>query len=61
MSSRDGGETWEDCASDLVRFCEEPRYRSRIVSQTEIEGMLDGSLTAEDFPTAPADALAHSS
>jgi photosystem II stability/assembly factor-like uncharacterized protein len=42
MRSRDRGESWEDCASDLIRFCEEPRYRSRIVSQTEIEGMLDG-------------------
>jgi photosystem II stability/assembly factor-like uncharacterized protein len=42
MRSRDRGESWEDCAVDLIRFCEEPRYRSRIVSQTEIEGMLDG-------------------
>jgi photosystem II stability/assembly factor-like uncharacterized protein len=42
MRSRDRGETWEDCATDLLRFCEEPRYRSRIVSQTELEGMLDG-------------------
>jgi photosystem II stability/assembly factor-like uncharacterized protein len=42
MRSRDRGESWDDCASDLIRFCEEPRYRSRIVSQTEIEGMLDG-------------------
>jgi hypothetical protein len=42
MRSRDRGESWEDCAADLIRFCEEPRYRSRIVSQTEIEGMLDG-------------------
>jgi photosystem II stability/assembly factor-like uncharacterized protein len=42
MRSRDRGETWEDCASDLIRFCEDPKYRSRIVSQTEIEGMLDG-------------------
>jgi len=42
MRSRDRGETWEDCAADLIRFCEEPKYRSRIVSQTEIEGMLDG-------------------
>ena len=42
MRSRDRGESWEDCAGDLIRFCEEPRYRSRIVSQTEIEGMLDG-------------------
>jgi len=42
MRSRNGGESWEDCTADLIRFCEEPRYRSRIGSQTEIEGMLDG-------------------
>jgi photosystem II stability/assembly factor-like uncharacterized protein len=42
MRSRNAGESWEDCTADLIRFCEEPRYRSRIGSQTEIEGMLDG-------------------
>src|SRR5437870_12931074 len=42
MRSRNGGETWEDCTADLIRFCEEPKYRSRIGSQPEIEGMLDG-------------------
>jgi photosystem II stability/assembly factor-like uncharacterized protein len=42
MRSRNGGESWEDCTTDLIRFCEEPKYRSRIGSQTEIEGMLDG-------------------
>src|SRR5579875_3081764 len=34
MRSRDGGESWEDCTADLIRFCEDPRYRSRIGSQT---------------------------
>ena len=42
MRSRNAGDSWEDCTADLIRFCEEPRYRSRIGSQTEIEGMLDG-------------------
>jgi photosystem II stability/assembly factor-like uncharacterized protein len=42
MLSRDGGESWQDRTADLIRFCEEPKYRSRIGSQTEIEGMLDG-------------------
>ena len=42
MRSRNAGESWEDCTADLIRFCEEPKYRSRIGSQTEIEGMLDG-------------------
>ena len=42
IRSKNAGESWEDCTADLIRFCEEPRYRSRIGSQTEIEGMLDG-------------------
>jgi len=46
MRSRNGGETWEDCTADLIRFCEDPKYRSRIGSQTEIEGMLDGHALA---------------
>jgi photosystem II stability/assembly factor-like uncharacterized protein len=46
MRSCNGGETWEDCTADLIRFCEEPKYRSRIGSQTEIEGMLDGHALA---------------
>jgi photosystem II stability/assembly factor-like uncharacterized protein len=46
MRSRNGGENWEDCTADLIRFCEEPKYRSRIGSQTEIEGMLDGHALA---------------
>jgi len=46
MRSRNGGASWEDCTADLIRFCEEPKYRSRIGSQTEIEGMLDGHALA---------------
>ena len=46
MRSRNGGQSWEDCTADLIRFCEEPKYRSRIGSQTEIEGMLDGHALA---------------
>ena len=46
MRSRNRGETWEDFTADLIRFCEEPKYRSRIGSQTEIEGMLDGHALA---------------
>ena len=46
MRSRNGGESWEDCTADLIRFCEDPKYRSRIGSQTEIEGMLDGHALA---------------
>ena len=46
MRSRDRGEHWEDLALDLVRFAEQEKYKSRIVSQTEIEGMLDGHALA---------------
>ncbi len=46
IRSRNGGQSWEDCTADLIRFCEEPKYRSRIGSQTEVEGMLDGHALA---------------
>jgi len=46
MKSRDRGESWEDCTADLLRFAEQEKYKSRIVSQTEIEGMLDGHALA---------------
>ena len=51
MRSRDRGETWEDCSADLVKLAEQPHLRSRIVSDTEIEGMLDGHALA----TTPAE------
>src|SRR5262249_21472060 len=41
MRSIDGGESWRDCSADLVRLSEgEPRLRSKLVSDTEAEGML---------------------
>ena len=51
MRSRDRGESWEDCSADLVRLADQPHLRSRIVSDTEIEGMLDGHAMA----TTPAE------
>ena len=43
MRSADGGESWSDCSDHLVRLSEqEPRLRSKIVTDTEAEGMLDG-------------------
>jgi photosystem II stability/assembly factor-like uncharacterized protein len=42
MRSLDGGERWEDCSGDLVKLAERPHLRSRIQSDTETEGMLDG-------------------
>jgi photosystem II stability/assembly factor-like uncharacterized protein len=41
MRSDDAGETWTDCSADLVKLAELPHLKSRIVSDTEIEGMLD--------------------
>src|SRR6266542_179756 len=46
MKSRDRGESWEDCTSGLLPFTQQEKYKSRIVSQTEIEGMLDGHALA---------------
>jgi photosystem II stability/assembly factor-like uncharacterized protein len=46
MRSRDRGESWQDCTADLLRFAGEEKYKSRIVSQTEVEGMLDGHALA---------------
>lgn len=43
MRSTDGGESWSDCSADLLRLADaEPRLRSKLVSDTEAEGMLDG-------------------
>jgi photosystem II stability/assembly factor-like uncharacterized protein len=42
MRSDDGGETWADCSDPLVALAEaRPELRSRIGSDTEVEGMLD--------------------
>lgn len=42
MHSKDGGESWADCSADLIRLAQQPNLKSRIVSDTENEGMLDG-------------------
>ncbi len=42
MHSKDGGESWTDCSNDLIRLAQQPHLKSRIVSDTENEGMLDG-------------------
>jgi photosystem II stability/assembly factor-like uncharacterized protein len=43
MRSTDGGEHWRDCSTDLLRLAQaEPRLRSKLLSETEAEGMLDG-------------------
>jgi photosystem II stability/assembly factor-like uncharacterized protein len=42
MRSLDGGETWEDCSRDLIELANRPHLKSKIQSDTEIEGMMDG-------------------
>jgi photosystem II stability/assembly factor-like uncharacterized protein len=51
MRSTDGGESWHDCSADLVRLADAPHLKSRILSDTDTEGMLDGhaiAMTAAD-------------
>ena len=42
MRSTDGGETWQDCSEGLIKLAERPHLKSKIVSDTTAEGMLDG-------------------
>ncbi len=51
MHSTDGGESWKDCSEDLIRLAQNPHLKSKIVSDTENEGMLDGHAIC----TTPAD------
>jgi photosystem II stability/assembly factor-like uncharacterized protein len=46
LASRDGGDTWEGRNESLLEFTKEPRLRSRIVSDTETEGMMDSHALA---------------
>jgi len=41
MRSLDGGTSWDDISNDLVKLAERPNLKSRIASDTEIEGMMD--------------------
>jgi photosystem II stability/assembly factor-like uncharacterized protein len=42
MRSLDSGESWEDCSADLVELAQRPHLKSKIQSDNEIEGMMDG-------------------
>jgi photosystem II stability/assembly factor-like uncharacterized protein len=46
LKSRDGGDSWSDGNAALLDFTKEPRYRSRIVSDSETEGMMDSHALA---------------
>lgn len=41
MRSLDGGETWSDCSANIIKLAELPHLKSKIGSDTEIEGMMD--------------------
>ena len=59
MRSSDGGETWQDCSEGLIKLSERPHLKSKIVSDTTAEGMLDGhavTINAAD-PDSPIVAL----
>src|SRR5262245_31338721 len=42
MRSSDGGEHWDDTSASLLKLAELPYLKSRIGSDTDVEGMLDG-------------------
>jgi photosystem II stability/assembly factor-like uncharacterized protein len=46
MRTTDGGESWTDCSRDLIRLAQLPHLKSKIVSDTYNEGMLDGHAIA---------------
>jgi len=41
VRSLDGGKTWQECNRNLLEFTKQQRYKSRIGSDTETEGMMD--------------------
>lgn len=51
LRSDDAGETWTDISGDLIRLAQQPHLKSKIVSNTYNEGMLDSHAIA----IAPAD------
>ena len=51
MRTTDSGEHWSDCSADLIRLAQQPHLKSKIVSDTYNEGMLDGHAIA----ISPAD------
>ncbi|UYN97619.1 MAG: hypothetical protein KIT25_12070 [Enhydrobacter sp.] len=56
MRSTDGGETWSDCSDGLIRLADLPHLKSKIVSDTTAEGMLDGHAVTID-PSDPDAAI----
>jgi photosystem II stability/assembly factor-like uncharacterized protein len=42
IRSLDGGQTWDDCSAGLLELAQRPHLKSKIQSDTENEGMMDG-------------------
>jgi photosystem II stability/assembly factor-like uncharacterized protein len=42
MRTLDGGESWQDCSSDLISLAERPNLTNHLRSTLKAEGMLDG-------------------
>jgi photosystem II stability/assembly factor-like uncharacterized protein len=51
MKTTNFAESWTDCSTDLIRLAQQPHLKSKIVSDTYNEGMLDGHAIA----ISPAD------
>jgi photosystem II stability/assembly factor-like uncharacterized protein len=41
IRSLNGGETWEDCTKELLKFVEKDHLKSQLISNTKAEGMMD--------------------
>ncbi len=41
IRSLDGGDSWQDCSGDLLRLAVHDHLKSRILSDTDAEGMMD--------------------
>jgi photosystem II stability/assembly factor-like uncharacterized protein len=41
IRSLDGGETWNDCTKELLKFTEQDHLKSQLASDTQTEGMMD--------------------
>jgi photosystem II stability/assembly factor-like uncharacterized protein len=41
IRSLDGGETWDDCTKELIKFTEKEHLQSQLISDTNREGMMD--------------------
>ena len=46
IRSLDGGESWEDCCGELLKLAEHDHLKSRILSDTDAEGMMDSHALA---------------